>query len=133
MWPVSSTASRTRLGYLLGLAEVALRRFAEVCAFKRHDALITLAGGRLVKGDGEIALAEQGVESRQVRQLDEPILVETDVAAQLPAAIVADEQVDDAAFGLRLMVSWPPTSLSVEPSKAAMTRASDRMRAIGAG
>ncbi len=102
IWPVSSTASRTRLGNLLRLAEVILRRLGQRAALERHDALIALLRQRLVEGDGEIALAEQSGEVAMARKLAEPVGVEADIAPQLAAAIVADEQIDDPALGLRL-------------------------------
>src|SRR4029079_9057436 len=41
---------------LLGLGEIALRRFTQILALERYDALIALACYRLVEGDREIAL-----------------------------------------------------------------------------
>ena len=51
--------------YLLRLAEEMLRGLGEAFALERDDALVALAGHRLVEGDGEIALAEQGEQRRQ--------------------------------------------------------------------
>ncbi len=82
-----------------------LDRLGEAAALERHDPLIALAGQRLIEGDREIALAEQGEERRQARLLGEPLGIEADIAAQLAAAIIGDEQVDDAGLGLRLQAS----------------------------
>src|SRR5687768_15853172 len=87
---------------LLGLAEIALRRLGQRVAFERNDPLVALAAGRLVEGDGKIALAEQRLEVAVARKLGEPVAVEADIAAQLPAAIIADQQIDNSALGLRL-------------------------------
>jgi hypothetical protein len=87
---------------LLGLAEVAFRRLAERSAFQRHDALIAFAGRRLIEGDRQIPFSEQGEQRRIYRRLRQPLGVVPHIAAHLAAAIVAHQQVDDAALGLRL-------------------------------
>ena len=70
--------------------------------FQRHDALITLAVRRLIEGDRQITLAEQRLQRRHHRNVSQLLRIEPDVATKLASPVVADEQVDDAAFGLRL-------------------------------
>ena len=87
---------------LLGLGEIALRRLGQAVALQRHDPLVALVGRRLVEGDRQIALAEQS-EQRWLRaRLGQPLGIVADIAAQLAAEIIADQQVDDAVLGLRL-------------------------------
>src|SRR3546814_13285906 len=49
---------------LLRLPEIMLGGIADRCALERHDALIALAACRLVEGDRQESLAEQGEEGR---------------------------------------------------------------------
>src|SRR3954454_15798948 len=94
-------------GDLLGLREITLRRLAEVAAFTWHDALVALVGDRLVEGDRQKALAEQLLERRVGRSRGKLLRIMADVAAQLAAEIVADEQVHDPAPGLCLQRELP--------------------------
>jgi hypothetical protein len=47
---------------LLRLAEIILRCLAERASFERNDPLVSFLGQRMVEGDGEVALAEEGGE-----------------------------------------------------------------------
>src|SRR5690348_8320934 len=83
---------------LLRLREIALRRFGEVLALQRNDALIAFVRHRLVEGDREIALAEQLLQRRFRGRFREPLGVVPDIAAQLAAEIIAHQEVDDPAL-----------------------------------
>ena len=87
---------------LLGLGEIALRRLGQAVALQRDDPLVALVGRRLVEGDRQIALAEQGEQRRVRPSVGQPLGIVADIAAQLAAEIIAHQQVDDAALGLRL-------------------------------
>src|SRR3546814_15410074 len=79
-----------------------LGSLADRRAFERDDALIAFGGGRLVEGDRKETFAEQREQGRVGPGLGQPLGVELEVAAQLAAAIIADEQLDRPAAGLRL-------------------------------
>jgi hypothetical protein len=49
-----------KAGYLFGVGEIAFRRLGQRSAFQRNDALIAFARYRLIEGDRQIALAEEG-------------------------------------------------------------------------
>src|SRR3546814_9191487 len=53
--------------YLLGLAEIMLGRIRKAFALQRDDALIALAGERLIEGEGEITLAEHVAKARLLK------------------------------------------------------------------
>src|SRR3546814_8477061 len=61
--------------YLLGLAEIMLGRIRKAFALQRDDALIALAGERLIEGEGEITLAEHVAKARLLVQHREPVRV----------------------------------------------------------
>ena len=88
--------------HLLRLGEIMLRGLGQPRAFQRHDALIALAGHRLIEGDGEIALAKQAEQARVFAKLGEPVRIELRIAAHGARLVVGDEQRDDALLGLRL-------------------------------
>ncbi len=106
-WPAAPDREPHQARDLLGLGEEMLDRLGEVAALERHDPLIALVRHRLVEGDREIALAEQAEQRRLAGLLGEPFGVEADIAAQLAAAIVGDQEVDDAALGARLQRQLP--------------------------
>ncbi len=89
-------------GDLLRLEEIALRRPGDRIAVERDDALVALARRRLVEGDGQIALVEQGTERRIPAQRREPAGIVLHIAAQRAALVVAHQQADDPALRLRL-------------------------------
>ena len=100
-------------GDLLGLREIMFGGLGERSAFERDDALIALARAvaarrRLIEGDRQIALAEQREQRRLDRCLGQLVGIEAQIAAHLAALVVDDEQVDDAALGLRLQASAGP-------------------------
>src|SRR3546814_12164007 len=82
--------------YLLGLAEIMLGRIRKAFALQRDDALIALAGERLIEGEGEITLAEHVAKARLLVQHREPVRVVAYIATHRPCLIIAHPQVDPA-------------------------------------
>src|SRR3546814_17764055 len=76
--------------------------FADGRAFERNNALIALAADRLVEGDREEPLAEQGEERRVGPGRGQTFGIEPKIAAQFAATVIAYEQFDRSAAGLRL-------------------------------
>src|SRR3546814_4599775 len=99
---IVSRGKLDQVRYRLGLLEIMLGRLADRRAFERHNALIAFGGSRLVEGDREEAFAEQREQGRVGSGLGQPLGIEFEITAQLTAAIIADEQFDRAAAGLRL-------------------------------
>jgi hypothetical protein len=58
-----------------------LRRLGQRRSVQRHDALIALAGRRLVEGDRQIALAEQAEQGRIAADFRQPFGIELGIAA----------------------------------------------------
>ena len=89
--------------HLFGLGEIGFAGLGERIPFEWHDPLIALPGAGQVKGDRQIAaLAEQRRQRRIGAQPGEPFRIVADIAAQFAAAVIAHQQVDDPALGLRL-------------------------------
>ena len=93
--------------HLLGLGKIALARLGQRGAFKRDNPLIALLGAGHIKRDRQIALAKQRIERGIDAQLRQPLGIMPDIAAQLTSAVIADQQVNDPAFGLRLHGQLP--------------------------
>src|SRR5690606_7055142 len=85
---------------LLALREISFDRLGERFAFERHDALIALVGD--LESDREMALAEKRRKRGVGAHRGKPLGIVLDVSAKLTVAIVADEQLDHSALGLRL-------------------------------
>src|SRR3546814_567801 len=79
-----------------------LGRIRKAFALQRDDALIALAGERLIEGEGEITLAEHVAKARLLVQHREPVRVVAYIAPQRACLIIAHQQVDHAALRLRL-------------------------------
>src|SRR3546814_12264002 len=84
-----------------------LGRIRKAFALQRDDALIALAGERLIEGEGEITLAEHVAKARLLVQHREPVRVVAYIAPQRACLIIAHQQVDHAALRLRLKRELP--------------------------
>ena len=87
---------------MFGLREVGLARLGQRFAGQRHDPLVALVGGGNVEGDREEAAADEFGERGEGAERRQPFDIVTDIAAQFTVAIVAHQQVDNSAIGLRL-------------------------------
>ena len=87
---------------LLGLGEIGFADLGKRRAGQRHDSLISLVRNGMVERDRKIAFAEQRVERRVRPKRAKALRVVPDIASQLAVEVIADQQVDNAAFGLSL-------------------------------
>jgi hypothetical protein len=87
---------------LLRLQEIALGRRAQRIAVERDDALIALLGGRLIEGDREITLVEQRDRATDSCPAVASARRRTGRSRAARRLVVAHQQADDAALGLRL-------------------------------
>src|SRR3546814_7747424 len=69
-----------------------LGRIRKAFALQRDDALIALAGERLIEGEGEITLAEHVAKARLLVQHREPVRVVAYIAPQRACLIIAHQQ-----------------------------------------
>src|SRR3546814_19149106 len=84
-----------------------LGRIRKAFALQRDDALIALAGERLIEGAGEITLAEHVAKARLLVQHREPVRVVAYIAPPRACLIIANPPVEPAVLRLGLKRELP--------------------------